>query len=53
MVCSYVCGFGIIVNLTFVLTFEPWPIFVLKYYGQWIFEGKHIVEGIVFYKHIF
>ena len=55
MVCRCACGFGTITNLTFVPFY--WllnlAIFVLKYYGQCIFKGKHIVGGIVFYKYIF
>ena len=55
MVFRCACRFGIIVNLIFVTFFRllNLAIFVLKYYGQCLFKGKHIFGGIVFYKHNF
>ena len=54
MVYRCACGFGIVINLIFVTFFLllNLTIFAAQVGRQGMFEGKHIVGGIAFYKHI-
>ena len=56
MVYRCACGFGIVINLFLLLFFFflllNLTIFAAQVVRQGMFDGKHIVGGIAFYKHI-